>query len=1042
MRTTVLLFAISVLTIPAGNSQAEPFQLRGYSLTVPDGFTVEIAAEPPLVNYPIFADFDSKGRLYVAEASGVENWQEAQADDNRENWHPVLRLEDSDGDGKFDRRTVFARFPRPPQGSQWLDGSLYVASPPVIWKLTDADDDGVAEHREKWLEQSPDNITACLNDLHGPVLGPDGWLYWTKGSGAAHHFDFQGRKEETTARHIFRRHPGGGEIEQVMVGGMDNPVEVAFSESGDVFLSATNFQILGEPRKDGVIHSLRGGVYPKNILPVYEFPWTGPDFLPELSGWGALSPAGLMCYRSEAFGEEYRGNLFTALFNGHQVRRHVLTPDGATYRSDEEPFLRCDDVQFHPTDVLEDADGSLVVIETGGWYRHCCPSSTFYRPDVRGAIYRIRREGIPAPEDPRGLEIEWDSLGTTKLARLLDDDRVAVRDRAAEALTRAEGGTQALGEVLEKSDSEIARNLAVWALARTPGRTARQLTVQALEDPSKKVRHAALSGISLWRDRDALPGLLQFLREGELSERELRGAAEAMGRIGDEAAVGPLLDCLEQPVGRALEHALIFAIIEIGAPEETRQGLNRKNAAAKRAAMIALDQMPDEEVDSELVLAELDSTDDRMNEVAWWILYHRGSGREELLVDVFRRGIRNADLTESQRERLMNQIVKRARTPAIEDWLAQEVKDSVPGIRATLLEVMANAGGRRAETQWVETILDLLESGVGDPAILVSTLAEFPPLRSDADSVRMRLRAALTQISQNASLSDAVRLQALNALNESVGKLTDSAFELLGKNITPDQSLDRRSMAASILAKADLSLKQRIVLAGLIEKLALSELNLLLPVFEGQSDPGLGESLVDSLIASSTAANLNGFRLENCLAGFPDAIRTRAAPLYQKVDAAQRSQLQRAARILKQLETADPNRGLQVFRSQKSACSACHQAAHVGGTLGPHLRGVGARRTERDLLESILFPSASIVQGFDLLSVTTVQGEVFSGILRKDTPDELVLSQAPGQTVRIARNQVQSIQSSPVSIMPAGLDQLLSDQELADLVAYLKSLDS
>ena len=77
----------------------------------------------------------------------------------------------------------------------------------------------------------------------------------------------------------------------------------------------------------------------------------------------------------------------------HKVTRHVLSPDGATYKSKDEDFLVSDNLDFHPTDVVEDADGSLIVVDTGGWYKICCPTSVLQKPDVLGAIYRVKRVG-------------------------------------------------------------------------------------------------------------------------------------------------------------------------------------------------------------------------------------------------------------------------------------------------------------------------------------------------------------------------------------------------------------------------------------------------------------------------------------------------------------------------------------------------------------------------------------------------------------------------------------------------------------------------
>jgi len=87
--------------------------------------------------------------------------------------------------------------------------------------------------------------------------------------------------------------------------------------------------------------------------------------------------------------------------------------------------------------VLEDADGSLIVVDTGGWYKLCCPTSQLHKPDLLGAVYRVRKSGAPKVEDPRGLKIEWDKIPTDELARLIGDPRPAVRRRAMETLPQS-----------------------------------------------------------------------------------------------------------------------------------------------------------------------------------------------------------------------------------------------------------------------------------------------------------------------------------------------------------------------------------------------------------------------------------------------------------------------------------------------------------------------------------------------------------------------------------------------------------------------------
>jgi putative heme-binding domain-containing protein len=137
----------------------------------------------------------------------------------------------------------------------------------------------------------------------------------------------------------------------------------------------------------------------------------------------------------------------------------------------------------------------------------------------------------------------------------------------------------------------------------------------------------------------------------------------------------------------------------------------------------------------------------------------------------------------------------------------------------------------------------------------------------------------------------------------------------------------------------------------------------------------------------------------------------------------------------------DAERGKALFNTeQRLACSRCHSVDGKGAKAGPDLFSIGDKLGRRELIESVLFPSATIAVGYSTTIVKTKSGEVLDGVLKDVTDSELTLMGADGKTIVINLNQVEQRRISDISLMPQGLADDLTAAEFADLVEYLASL--
>ncbi|WP_437231129.1 DUF7133 domain-containing protein [Planctomicrobium sp. SH661] len=767
------LFVVLSLNLPLMADEPSTLPLK-----VPEGFGVEVAAPPSMVAHPLMADFDDRGRLYVAASAG-ENLQRADLESRLPNF--IQRLEDLDGDGVFDKATVFADRMTFPQGCLWLNGSLYVASSGAIWKLTDADDDGVAEERIKLVGDF--GYTGNAADIHGPFEGPDGRIYWCDGRHGHDIKDAAGNPiSRGKAASIFSCNPDGSDVQIFCTGGMDNPVEVLFLPRGEM-LGTVNL-MYSRPRGDCLVHWQYGGVYPREDFVESldgEFVRTGP-LLPEVHNFGHVAVSGLCRLQPTEGSDSARETILVTEFNTNRLAQLSLRKQGSRLVTEEvKDFAVSESTDFHPTDVLQDADGSLLLIDTGGWFRIGCPQSQVEKSHLHGAIYRIRPAAGKTIANPRGNELSWNKLSESDWLCRLGDARPAVRQRAIEVIS-----------------SQLSSD---WN-----GSAANSFS-KSIAGKSAQLKQAWIGVLIRVGNADALKLLTAYTGDEDPDVRQtaIRSLLYVSPRLVEE--------------NETLFHSLL-AEIQNGSP------------ASSYAALAT----------------------------------------------------------------------------------AGRLFSSRPGFVTELVKaVKINPG----DVQWRHALVFALI----------------------ASNDREALNTALF------SADETIRLGAADAMSEL-------------RRPRPDRS---------------------------------TQVWLEVP----------------------------------------------AAGTGQPLDEAARERLQQLATSLQE---GNASAGKVIFASEKTNCVKCHRIGQEGGMIGPDLSTIGKSRSHLDLLEAVLYPSSSFARGFAPYVVADTEGRVVSGIILSESSTHLRMGLSIEQSVSIPIAEIDEIKAADTSIMPSDVARQLSPQELADLIAYLKTL--
>ncbi|MEO6001241.1 MAG: PVC-type heme-binding CxxCH protein [Chitinophagaceae bacterium] len=1027
----VILIAISVLFAACKNNERGSKTGNMNSMQVPQGFTIEQAVDSTSISYPMFADFDNSGRLFLCESTG-ETF--STPEHLKKPPYHIRLLQDTDGDGTFDKNTIFADSLTYPKGAVFYQGSLYVASAPDLLKLTDTNGDGVADKREVILTGWVLSSNAAT--FGGPFMGPDGWFYLVDSRRGFDITTKEGKELKGKSARIWRCRPDGSGLEAVCGGGYDDAVELAFMPAGETIGTMTYFTDPMNGFRDAIMHWVYGGVYPKpqQVIEDDSLKLTG-DLMPTMTKLARVSHSGLLRYNGSSWGTAFKGNIFAAQFNTGRIMKYIITPVGATFETKEEPFITSANPDIHPTDVLEDADGSLLVVNTGGWFIAGCPLSVVAKKDIKAGIYRIRKTDAKVIDDPWGRKLNVSKMSPQDLVKyVLDDSRPAVQRQAVEQLVmEGEPVIKEIKNVLLSSENENARTAAVFILYRIDKPEAMDLIRGTLNDKSAIVRTAAASVLGLAKDKQSVSKLMEMVQREKAPVR--RQAATALGQIGDTSAVSALVKASSNPDDRMVEHSIIYALITLRSPDALLRALSDSASTIRNSVLIALDQMDGSPLKKNQLVPFLNSSNKQLQQTGIWVAMHHPDWAD-IVADFLKEHLNKKDLTAEETASMSALMVKFSNNNQVQNFITDQLNNRNVALskRLLLIDVINHSDVKKLPASWVNQLRNLLHSD--DHEIRSEVLNLIKTRRISV------LNTELNKIVQDSKMPTDFRLRALSARLMSDPQLSATEFRMVLEYLNPKNESPVRQQASRLLTQVKLSESQLVTLAS--EQVTTADIFLLpdlVNAYKGGNSEAAGSALIVALQSSKDKdrlGNLSVTDMEKLFETYPKPVQVASASLVNILKEQQASRLGELTKLQSDLKRGDVGAGRALFFG-KATCSVCHSVSGKGADFGPDLSNIGEIRSRHDILEAIMYPSASFAREHETSKIVT-KSNSYQGIIREQLPDVVIVSTGPGSKVRIPRSEITSIQPETVSMMPPGLLKQLSVQEMSDLVSYLESL--
>ena len=973
------------------------------------GLTVELVAAEPLVGSPCALAWDDAGRLFVVENRGYPTG----APDSRPAGVIAL-LEDADGDGRLDRRTVFADGLTFPNGLLAWDGGFFVTCAPDVFFLKDTDGDGRADVRRVVLTGFDTSNSTQLRVAH-PTLGPDGWIYLTSGLTRAGqitspaHPDRPAVKISTDARFD----PFTFEIEPVDGRGQFGQT---FDDWGNRFICMNRVHIqhpvlpsrvlqrnpdfaFAETVQDvpeGMVNDLlKGRNAAARIYPISDNLTTADSHA------GFFSAAcSVQIYRGDALPVDYYGDVFVCDPTGNLVHRDRLTAVGPTFSSrmvnEGREFLASRDNWFRPVYLATGPDGALYVADM---YRRTIEHPDYLPEEVRRRtdfadgreLGRIWRISAVERGNRRALESIEGAGSAASLARDLAHPNVWQRERAQRILL-AGRMTNAVPLLLENLPKVAISNQTdyVRAAAREADSTRRDLaavaTVNALNAVGALVRFEVRS---LGRDQ------VRPLADGagkELFQRVL--AATADRSPGVRSVAWRSLQKLG-PLGPSVAH------------ETMRSWSNDPNAGVRFQIALALGNWGSDAATRALIEIGFRDGADKWARAAF---FSGLKGRTAALVD-FHRPIGSAPPAPELGYELGRYV-----GPLFRD----HVRDA--GVTIPL-----SATWSIADSTWEMASLAGYIDGLG--LIELPTPGDFKLKRLGyTDAALVEIRRQARRLLQSNGVPLLVQRAAATVLALADADAGANLLELLRSDPAPELA---RHVLALVIATGSPT-----ALAALLSPAAWAEFT-----------PALQASLVESLLRrEDTSARLLDAieagaipptavalaQRDRLRAHQAEALRGRAQTLFAAVGGDRMKAYEALKDVAQQPGNAASGRTL--FRLH---CASCHRLDREGHNVGPDLFGV-RNQTKEAILLHLVVPNLEVYPGFAAVDIEMLDARSLTGIVAAENEQALTLRMAQGLEESLRRADIKTRRTATMSLMPEGFDQVLTRAELADLLAFLR----